>query len=110
LRRGTQQPSNVLRVADLELNQLSHKVRRGEEDIALSSKEYSLLEFLALHKNEVVTRTMIAEQVWNEDFDSFTNVIDVHIKHLRNKVDKNFAVPLIHTIRGSGYMLSEHRP
>jgi heavy metal response regulator len=110
LRRGTQQPSNILRVADLELHQLSHKVRRGEQDITLSSKEYSLLEFLALHKNEVVTRTMIAEQVWNEDFDSFTNVIDVHIKHLRDKVDKNFAVQLIHTIRGSGYMLSEHRP
>jgi len=110
LRRGTQQPSNILRVADLELNQLSHKVRRGEQDIPLSSKEYSLLEFLTLHKNEVVTRTMIAEQVWNEDFDSFTNVIDVHIKHLRDKVDKNFAIPLIHTIRGSGYMLSEHRP
>jgi two-component system copper resistance phosphate regulon response regulator CusR len=110
LRRGTQQPSNILRVADLELNQLSHKVRRGEQDITLSSKEYSLLEFLVIHKNEVVTRTMIAEQVWNEDFDSFTNVIDVHIKHLRDKVDKDFAVPLIHTIRGSGYMLSEHRP
>jgi two-component system, OmpR family, copper resistance phosphate regulon response regulator CusR len=110
LRRGTHQPTNLLRVADLEINQLSHKVRRGEADIPLSSKEYSLLEFLALHKNEVVTRTMIAEQVWNEDFDSFTNVIDVHIKHLRDKVDKNYAVSLIHTIRGSGYMLSEHRP
>lgn len=110
LRRGAQQPSNILRVADLELNQLSHKVQRADQDIPLSSKEYGLLEFLALHKNEVVTRTMIAEQVWNEDFDSFTNVIDVHIKHLRDKVDKNFATPLIHTIRGSGYMLSEHRP
>ncbi len=110
LRRGTHSGSNVLRIADLELNQLTHKARRGNEDITLSSKEYGLLEFLMLHKNEVVTRTMIAEQVWNEDFDNFTNVIDVHIKHLRDKVDKSFAVALIHTIRGSGYMLSEHRP
>jgi heavy metal response regulator len=110
LRRGAQQPSNVLRIADLELNQLTHKARRGAQEIALSSKEYSLLEFLFLHKNQVVTRTMIAEQVWNEDFDSFTNVIDVHIKHLRDKVDKSYAVPLIHTVRGSGYMLTEHRP
>ena len=107
LRRGSQQVAHVLKVADLELNQLTHKVRRGESDIVLSSKEYSLLEFLILHKDQVVTRTMISEQVWNEAFDSFTNVIDVHIKHLRDKIDKGFTPALIHTVRGSGYILSE---
>ena len=110
LRRGTQQKSNVLKVGDLELHQLTHKVKRDGKDIALSSKEYAFLEFMMLHVGEVVTRTMISEQVWNEDFDSFTNVIDVYVKHLRDKVDKSFDAPLIHTIRGSGYMLSESRP
>ncbi len=110
LRRGEAQATNVLLVADLELSQLSHKARRGDAEITLSSKEYALLEFLMLHKNEVVTRTMIAEHVWNEAFDSFTNVIDVTIKHLRDKIDISGAVPLIHTIRGSGYMISHDRP
>lgn len=110
LRRNASQVSNVLLVGDLELNQLSHKVRRNGVDIALSSKEYALLEFLMLHKDEVVTRTMISESVWNEAFDSFTNVIDVTIKHLRDKTDIPGVTPLIHTIRGSGYMLSDKRP
>lgn len=110
LRRGAEQSSNVLVVADLELNQLSHKARRGGREIPLSSKEYALLEFLMLRKAQVVTRTMIAEHVWNEAFDSFTNVIDVTIKHLRDKIDAEAERPLIHTIRGSGYMLSERQP
>ena len=107
LRRGSQQVAHLLKVSDLEFNQLTHRVRRGEVDIVLSSKEYALLEFLLLHQDQVVTRTMISEQVWNEAFDSFTNVIDVHIKHLRDKIDKNFTPVLIHTVRGSGYILSE---
>ncbi len=110
LRRGEQQSSHLLRVLDLQLDQLAHRVHRGGVDIVLSSKEYALLEFLMLHKDQVVTRTMISEHVWNESFDSFTNVIDVHVKHLRDKVDKNFSVALIHTIRGTGYILSEHHP
>jgi len=109
LRRGGEEKSNVLRVGGLELNQLTHKVKRDGYDIPVSSKEYAFLEFLMLHANEVVTRTMISEQVWNEDFDSFTNVIDVYVKHLRDKVDKGFELPLIHTIRGAGYMLSEEK-
>ncbi|MBF0485411.1 MAG: response regulator transcription factor [Candidatus Omnitrophica bacterium] len=110
LRRGAEQKSNILKVADLELNQLTHKVKRALREITLSAKEYSFLEFMMLHANEVVTRTMISEQVWNEDFDSFTNVIDVYVKHLRDKVDKKTDVPLIHTVRGAGYMLSETPP
>jgi DNA-binding response OmpR family regulator len=110
LRRGAEQKSPVLTVGDLELNQLTHKVKRAGQDIALSSKEYAFLEFLMLHADGVVTRTMISEQVWNEDFDSFTNVIDVYVKHLRDKIDKDHKEPLIHTIRGSGYMLSETHP
>ena len=110
LRRGAESKANILKVGDLEIDQLTHKVRRGDKDIVLSSKEYAFLLFLMLHAGEVVTRTMISEQVWNEDFDSFTNVIDVYVKHLRDKVDKGFALPLIHTVRGSGYRLSEERP
>ncbi|MBF0618935.1 MAG: response regulator transcription factor [Candidatus Omnitrophica bacterium] len=110
LRRGSEQKAGVLVCKDLELNQMTHKATRRGEDIMLSSKEYALLEFLLLHQDEVVTRTMLSEQVWNEAFDSFTNVIDVHIKHLRDKVDKPFDVPYIHTIRGSGYTLSGNQP
>lgn len=110
LRRSDDRVSNILLVADLELNQLTRKARRCGQDIVLSGKEYALLEFLMVHKNEVVTRTMIAEHVWNEAFDSFTNVIDVTIKHLRDKIDVEDVVPLIHTIRGSGYMICERRP
>jgi heavy metal response regulator len=110
LRRSAEEKSNVLKVGELELHQLTHKVKRGGKEIPLSSKEYAFLEFMMIHAGEVVTRTMISEQVWNEDFDSFTNVIDVYVKHLRDKVDKGFDEPLIHTIRGSGYMLAEPGP
>jgi heavy metal response regulator len=105
LRRSSGSASNVLRVQNLELNQLSRRVFRSGKEITLSAKEYALLEFLMLHADEVVTRTMISEQVWNEDFDSFTNVIDVHIKHLRDKIDIDETPSLIHTVRGRGYCL-----
>ena len=97
----------MLRIADLEMNLLNHEVRRGEQDIKLTSKEYGLLEYLMLHANQVVTRTMISEHVWKEDFNSFTNVIDVHIRYLRNKIDKPYPTKLIHTVRGTGYILKE---
>lgn len=105
LRRHRSSKTTKLKVSDLELDQLTHRVSRGGQAIELTAKEYSLLEYLMLHANTVVTRTMISEHVWNENFDTFTNTIDVYINYLRSKVDKGFAIPLIHTIRGAGYML-----
>lgn len=107
LRRARGGKPAILRVADLELDQLSHKVTRGGRAVELTSKEYALLEYLMLNANSVVTRTMLSEHVWNESFDTFTNVIDVYINYLRTKIDKGHSRPLIHTIRGSGYMLRE---
>jgi len=107
LRRNRENKTGVLKVADLELDQLRHKVKRAEKQIQLSSKEFALLEYLMLNADHVVTRTMISEHVWHEDFDSFTNVIDVFISFLRNKVDKDFKKPLIHTIHGKGYRIGE---
>ncbi len=105
LRRQRPAANDILQVADLELNQLNHEVRRNSKRIELTSKEYALLEYLMLNANQIVTRTMISEHVWNEDFDSFTNVIDVHMANLRRKIDKDFKKELIHTKRGSGYIL-----
>ena len=107
LRRKRMDKSTLLKVADLELDQLTHRVTRGGNEILLTSKEYALLEYLMLHANQVVTRTMISEHIWNEHFDTFTNVIDVYINYLRNKIDTGFRKPLIHTVRGSGYVLKE---
>ena len=107
LRRKTAQKTTTLLLADLELDQLKHAAKRAGKDIVLTSKEYALLEYLMLNAGNVVTRTMITEHVWNEDFDSFTNVVDVYINYLRNKIDKGFKKPLIHSIRGSGYVLKE---
>ena len=107
LRRQRKEKNNLLKVADLELNQLTHEVNRGGKKIVLTSKEYILLEFLILHANQVVTRTMIYDHVWEEDFHSLTNVIDVYIKYLRNKIDKGFKRKLIHTLRGTGYILKD---
>jgi DNA-binding response OmpR family regulator len=107
LRRKRLDKSPVLKVADLELNQLTHRIIRAKREIILTGKEYSLLEYLMLHVNQVVTRTEISEHVWNEDFDSLTNVIDVFINRLRNKIDRGFKKKLIHSLRGTGYILKE---
>lgn len=107
LRRKNSQKTTELKIADLELDQMKHTVKRAGKDIVVTSKEYGLLEYLMIHANQVVTRTMISEHVWNEDFDSFSNVVDVYINHLRNKIDKGFKKPLIHSIRGTGYILKE---
>jgi heavy metal response regulator len=104
-RRKTGQKVTKLRVADLELDQLTHKVTRGGREIELTSKEYSLLEYLMLNANRVVTRTMISEHVWEDDFDTFTNVINVYINYLRKKIDEGYEKNLIHSIRGTGYIL-----
>jgi DNA-binding response OmpR family regulator len=109
LRRRTGQRSTTLRVSDLELDQVKHAVKRAGKEVVLTGKEYSLLEYLMLNSGQAVTRTMISEHVWDEDYDSFTNVVDVYISRLRNKIDKDFKKPLIHSIRGAGYSLKEQR-
>jgi two-component system OmpR family response regulator len=96
---------NVLRVADLELDRMTHVVRRAGEDITLKPQEYRVLEFLMRHAGHVVTRTMLLEGVWDYHFDPQTNVIDVHISRLRAKIDRPPRPPLIHTLRGAGYCL-----
>src|SRR5437773_1123254 len=107
LRRGAQENPR-LRVADLEMDTAARQVRRSGQTIDLKMKEYALLEFLLRNAHRAVTRTMIVEHVWDIHFDSISNVVDVHINSLRNKIDKGFDPPLIHTIRGVGYMLSDH--
>jgi DNA-binding response OmpR family regulator len=106
-RKKNQDSRSQLKVGDLEMDQLKHAVKRGDKEILLTGKEYVLLEYLMQNAGQVVTRTMISEHVWNEDFDSFTNIVDVHINHLRNKMDKGFDKPLIRSVRGSGYILKE---
>ena len=100
-------PVTQLQVADLELDLLSRSVKRGGESIELQAREFKLLEYLMRHAGQVVTRTMLLETVWDFHFDPQTNVIDVHISRLRQKIDKNFDAPLIHTVRGAGYSLRE---
>ncbi len=109
LRRGSGALSNVLTFADLTLDLISHKVIRDGREIELTAKEYTLLEYLVRNPNRVLTRTMIAEHVWDYNYDSFTNVIDVYINYLRNKVDRGFATKLIHTVRGVGYVLKKEK-
>jgi two-component system copper resistance phosphate regulon response regulator CusR len=106
LRRGSREDTK-LRVADLEMDTATRIVKRGGQPIDLKLKEYALLEFLMRNANRPVTRTMITEHVWDIHFDSVSNVVDVHINSLRNKIDRGFPVPLIHTIRGVGYELSD---
>lgn len=108
LRRERQEKVDTIKISDLELNMLNHRVKRGNRDIPLTNKEYGLLEYLMLNANQIVTRTMISEHVWKESFNSFTNVIDVHIRYLRNKIDKDSKEKLIHTVRGTGYILKEN--
>ena len=105
LRKSPGEPATLLKAGDLEMDLLSHKVRRGEREITLSSKEFALLEYLIRNEGAIVTRTMIAEHVWDINFDTDTNVIDVFINYLRKKIDQESPKKLIHTIRGKGYTL-----
>ncbi len=95
------------RVGDLELDRLSHRVARSGQEIVLQPREFRLLEYLMKHAGQVVTRTMLLENVWDYHFDPQTNVIDVHVSRLRSKIDKGFERPLIHTVRGAGYMVRD---
>ena len=105
-RRESELPATVLEVADLKMDLLKRHVSRSGQTIRLQPREFKLLEFLMRHEGQVVTRTMLLEGVWEYHFDPQTNVIDVHISRLRAKVDKDFQLPLIHTIRGAGYCLA----
>ncbi|MFQ5698840.1 MAG: heavy metal response regulator transcription factor [Myxococcota bacterium] len=106
LRRGTARTS-LIEVADLRVDLVARTVERAGRRVELTAKEYALLEFLARHAGEVVTRTMIAEHVWDMNFESFSNVIDVYIRYLRRKIDESFEPRLIHTRRGIGYVLTD---
>ena len=109
IRRTRQSPAaeTTLRVADLELDQLTRIVKRGGKITDLQPREYRLLEYLMHNAGRVVTRTMLLERVWDYYFDPQTNVIDVHISRLRGKIDKGFDKPLLHTVRGAGYIIRE---
>ena len=105
LRRRGDLASTLLQAADLELDTLRRRVRRNGQEIDLTNREYALLEYFLRHPNRVITRTMLAEHVWEHDFDTFSNVIDVHIARLRRKIDDDFSPKLLKTVRGSGYIL-----
>jgi len=109
-RREPQGRSPVLRLGDLVLDSTTREVTRGGRLVDVTTKEYTLLEYLMRNPNQVLTRTMIAEHVWNYDFDNVTNVIDVHIRNLRRKIDDPFPAKLIHTARGAGYRISSRQP
>ena len=105
-RRDIDSPVTRLKVADLELDLLAHEVQRAGQKLSLQPREFRLLEYLMRNAGQIVTRTMLLENVWDYHFDPQTNVIDVHVSRLRQKIDKDFDKPLLHTVRGSGYVLN----
>jgi len=110
LRRGASAQPLRLQCADLTLDVVTHEVTRAGAHVALTSKEYALLEYFMRRAGEIVTRTQIAEHVWDETFDPFSNVIDVYVHYLREKIDRGFGTPLLHTMRGVGYVLRPKEP
>ena len=107
LRRPPLTHDHVLRIADLEIDRLTQQVKRGGKRIELTSKEYALLEYLASHAGRVLSRTMIIEHVWDESFEGLTNIVDVYVRHLREKIDEPYALKLLRTVRGVGYCLTD---
>jgi heavy metal response regulator len=108
VRRGGDNKSTVLRLADLALDTISHEIRRGESKIELTVREYRLLEFLLRNTGRICGRMSIIEKVWDYDFDPGTNLVDVYVKRLREKIDDGFEPKLLHTVRGIGYVLKEN--
>lgn len=106
-RVGNPEAETVLRVGELELDRLSHTVKREGQNIILQPREFRLLAYLMQNAGKVVTRTMLLEKVWDYHFDPQTNVIDVHVSRLRSKIDKDFEQPMLHTVRGAGYKLDD---
>lgn len=109
IRRNSKKPLPVLTIGDLEIDTQTRRVVRAGQEIDLPSKEFAVLELLARHSDEVVTRSMLMEHIWGSDFETFSNVVDVYIRNLRRKVDTEGKKKLIHTIRGGGYSLSDNR-
>jgi DNA-binding response OmpR family regulator len=109
LRRGPVNRSNVVRIADLEVDRLTQQVKRGGKRIELTSKEYALLEYLIVNPERVLSRNMILEHVWDQSFDGFSNIVDVYVGHLRSKIDDGFEPKLLKTVRGVGYVLRNDR-
>ena len=107
LRRGPTRQLGPIKIADLEIDLTAHRVSRGGKRLDLTPKEFALLSLLARRVGEVLSRTLIAEQIWDMNFDSDSNVVDVHVRRLRMKVDDPFESKLIHTVRGVGYVLEE---
>jgi two-component system copper resistance phosphate regulon response regulator CusR len=107
LRRGPARKSEILKIADLEMDPLKHKATRSGQKLDLTPKEFALLYFLASRTGEALSRTLIAEQVWDMNFDSDTNIIEVHVRRLRAKIDDPYEKKLIHTVRGVGYVLED---
>jgi two-component system copper resistance phosphate regulon response regulator CusR len=107
LRRRPTQQIDVIHVDDLELNRLTHKVKRADKRIELSGKEYALLEYMATNAGRVLSRGMIIEHVWDQSFEGLTNIVDVYVRHLREKIDDAHERKLIRTVRGAGYCLSD---
>ena len=107
LRRPPVSHDHVLRIADLEIDRMSQQAKRAGKSIELTSKEYALLEYLASHAGRVLSRTMIIEHVWDESFEGLTNIVDVYVRHLREKVDEGHEPKLIRTVRGVGYCLTD---
>ena len=108
-RTSPEGPETLLCLADLEINLITRAVTRGGRSIDLQPREFRLLEYLMRHADQVITRTMLLEHVWDYHFDPQTNVIDVHVSRLRGKIDKGFTYPLLHTVRGAGYRLSKEQ-
>ena len=107
LHRRAVDRSNQLQVADLVLDRVSRQVTRAGKPIELTAKEFVLLEYLMTNAGQVCSRALIIEHVWDQSFDGFTNVVDVYVRYLRNKIDRHFEPKLIHTVRGVGYVLRE---
>jgi DNA-binding response OmpR family regulator len=105
LRRNTEVKTSVLKIEDLIIDLATHEVKRKGKDILLSAKEYALLEYMAINRNKVLSRTALTEHLYDQNFDLDSNVIDVFINRIRNKIDRGYDIKLIHTVRGAGYML-----
>lgn len=109
LRQNSGAPTNILQTSDLTMDCSAHTVSRGGTPIALSAKEYALLEYLMRNKNVVLSREKIENHIWNFDYEGGTNVVDVYIRYLRKKIDEGHDTKLLHTVRGSGYVLREDK-
>ncbi|CAN5605897.1 response regulator transcription factor [soil metagenome] len=109
LRRNSKEKSSVLQIEDLVMEVDKHQVKRAEKDIHLTTKEFALLEYLLRNKRKLLSRDQISESIWGIDFQGESNVIDTYIKFLRQKIDKGFKSPLIHTVIGIGYMIREDK-